>query len=208
MTGCPQRWESCSANSRALRSDALPTGTGAIKRTVRCGQSRAATAEHEQAMAQRRRPTAATERLELFTAFSSSKVVSAIVSSCGLLQDGHIPRSPQLRATTSRQKVHGLSDRDRTAAFLGYPGRDDAIAFWSCVRARCSEGSRLADLHHWGAVPRGLWLRVDRQDGPYSSCRCRRVRRGSSDRCPDGFRESLRPPIAAPACPRHRTPPQ
>ena len=35
MTGCPQRWESRSAKSRALKSDALPAGTGAMMNSLR-----------------------------------------------------------------------------------------------------------------------------------------------------------------------------
>src|SRR5947207_13147774 len=76
MTACPQRWESRSAKSRALKSDAPPAGTGKIKRTVRCGQS-AATAEFQQTMAPSRRPTTATERLEVRMTFSFSDLCLA-----------------------------------------------------------------------------------------------------------------------------------
>src|SRR3981189_2360411 len=65
MTACPQRRESRSATSGALKSAALPAGTGVIKRTVRRGQSEARTVELQQKMVLRRRPTRTTERRHL-----------------------------------------------------------------------------------------------------------------------------------------------
>src|SRR5262245_38921830 len=77
MTGCPQRWVSRSANSRALKSAAAPAGTGTIKRTVRCGQSAATTAELKKEMAPSKRPATVAERLEILMALSCSDLCLA-----------------------------------------------------------------------------------------------------------------------------------
>src|SRR5258708_4473012 len=98
MTGCPQRWESRSAKSRAVKSDPLPAGTGAIKRTVRCGHSAAKAAELQQKMVPRRRPTTATKRRHLMVlSFSDLRSARFWLSATGSRADVFFIRHNHMR---------------------------------------------------------------------------------------------------------------